>query len=281
VVTRQNKYYKRSRISEAKFRQLVRLFAQDLPASDVAVLTGLQRKTVNSIFFKIRVRSAQECERQSPLTLGEVEVDESYFGPRRVRGKRGRGAGNKTPVFGLLKRQGKVYTEIVPDEIVPDEIVPDEIVPDEIVPDEIVPDEIVPDEIVPDEIVPDCRKATLQAIIRGRVALESVIHSDGWRGYGRPLGRGLVDVGYAKHLRVEHGNNEFGSGSRHINGIESFWSFAKRRLQKFNGVPAHTFYLHLKECQWRFNQRNDNLYLTIISIYCCSKCSENLQSNTP
>jgi len=217
-MTRQNKYYKRSRISEAKFRQLVRLFAQDLPASDVAALTSLERKTVNSIFFKIRIRIAQECERQSPLASGEVEVDESYFGPRRVRGKRGRGAGNKTPVFGLLKRQGKVYTEIVP----------------------------------------DCRKATLQAIIRGRVALESVIHSDGWRGYD-----GLVDVGYAKHLRVEHGNNEFGFGSRHINGIESFWSFAKRRLQKFNGVPAHTFYLHLKECEWRFNQRSDNLYLLL------------------
>ncbi len=169
-MTRQNKYYKRSRISEAKFRQLVRLFAQDLAACDVAALTGLQRKTVNSIFFKIRTRIAQECERQSPLAQGEVEVDESYFGPRRVRGKRGRGAGSKTPVFGLLKGQGKVYTEIVP----------------------------------------DCRKATLQAIIRGRVALESVIHSDGWRGYD-----GLVDVGYAKHLRVEHGNNEFGFGTRH------------------------------------------------------------------
>jgi len=223
VVTRHHKYYKRSRISEAKFRQLVRLFAQDLAASDVAALTGLQRKTVNSIFFKIRTRIAQECERQSPLAQGEVEVDESYFGPRRVRGKRGRGAGHKTPVFGLLKRQGKVYTEIVP----------------------------------------DCRKAMLQAmlqaIIRGRVALESVIHSDGWRGYD-----GLVDVGYAKHLRVEHGNNEFGFGTRHINGIESFWNFAKRRLQKFNGVPAHTFYLHLKECEWRFNRRNDNLYLELL-----------------
>ncbi len=176
---------------------------------------------MNNIFFKIRTRIAQECERQSPLARGEVEVDESYFGPRRVRGKRGRGAGNKTPVFGLLKRQGKVYTEIVP----------------------------------------DCRKATLQAIIRGRVALESVIHSDGWRGYD-----GLVDVGYAKHLRVEHGNNEFGSGSRHIKGIESCWSFAKRRLQKFNGVPAHTFYLHLKECEWRFNQRHDNLYLALLKL---------------
>jgi transposase len=139
VVTRQNKYYKRSRISEKRFRQLARLFAQDLAASDVAAsdvaasdvaasdvaasdvaaLTGLQRKTVNSIYFKIyfkiRTRIAEECERQSPLEHGEVEVDESYFGPRRVRGKRGRAAGNKTPVFGLLKRQGKVYTEIVPD----------------------------------------------------------------------------------------------------------------------------------------------------------------------
>jgi len=220
-MTRLNKYYKRSRISEAKFRQLVRLFAQDLAASDVAELTGLERKTVNSIFFKVRVRIAQECEQQSPLASGEVEVDESYFGPRRVRGKRGRGAGNKTPVFGLLKRNGKVYTEIVP----------------------------------------DCKKATLQAIVRGRVAPESVIHSHGWRDYD-----GLVDVGYAKHRRVQHDNNEFGFGSRHINGIESFWSFAKRRLQKFNGVPSHTFYLHLKECEWRFNYRNDNLYRRLLKM---------------
>jgi len=44
---------------------------------------------------------------------GEVEIDESYFGARRVRGKRGRGAGGKTPVIGLLKRGGKVFTEIV------------------------------------------------------------------------------------------------------------------------------------------------------------------------
>ena len=44
---------------------------------------------------------------------GEIEVDESYFGARRVRGKRGRGAGRKTPVFGMLKRQASVYTQVV------------------------------------------------------------------------------------------------------------------------------------------------------------------------
>src|SRR5215213_640672 len=184
---RPNPFYRRSRISAKKFRQLLRLFALDLTATDAAHLTGLTRKTVTTIFLKIRERIAEECERDSPLSFGEVEVDESYFGARRVRGKRGRGASGKTIVFGLLKRDGKVYTEIVP----------------------------------------DCKKATLQGIIRGRVAPEAAIHSDGWRGYD-----GLVDVGYAKHFRVEHGANEFARGMHHINGIESFWSFAKRRLQK-------------------------------------------------
>jgi transposase-like protein len=220
-VQKLNRYYRRLRIAEWKFRLLVRYFALDLPSSDVAELTALTHKTVNTIFLKIRQRMAQDCERRSPLSAGEVEVDESYFGARRVRGKRGRGASGKTIVFGLLKRDGKVYTEIVP----------------------------------------DCKKATLQAIIRGRVAPEAVIHSDGWRGYD-----GLVDVGYSKHFRVEHGANVFARGTHHINGIESFWSFAKRRLQKFNGISSHTFYLHLKECEWRFNSRSKNLYQELLTL---------------
>jgi len=54
----------------------------------------------------------------------------------------------------------------------------------------------------------------------------------------------LVDVGYNKHYRVNHGNNEFSKGQGiHINGIENFWSFTKRRLSKFNGVKKY-FELH-------------------------------------
>ena len=218
---RLNRYYRRSRIAEAKFRLLIRHFALDLLASDAAQLTGISHRSVITIFGKIRQRIAEECEHQSPFKNGEVEVDESYFGPHRVRGKRGRGAGRKTIVFGLLKRDGKVYTEVVP----------------------------------------DCKKATLQAIIRGRVSADAVIHSDGWRGYD-----GLVDVGYSKHYRVNHGADEFANDKSHVNGIESFWSFAKRRLQKFNGVPAATFYLHLKECEWRFNHRHDDLYLELLRL---------------
>jgi transposase len=216
-----NKYINRSRISEAKFREFLRYFTLDLEAQKIAILTHLNRNTVNRYLRLIRERIAEHCESESPLK-GEIEVDESYFGARRIKGKRGRGASGKTPVFGILQRGGKVYTEIVP----------------------------------------DCAKATLQAVIRGRVSPESVIHSDHWRGYN-----GLVDLGYKKHYRVHHGANEFAKGKRHINGIESFWSFAKSRLLKFNGIPKSTFYLHLKECEFRFNHRNKNIYMFLLKMF--------------
>ena len=215
-----NKYIKRSRISEAKFREIVKYFSLDLDAQTIAILTGLNRNTINRYFNLIRKRIAEFCELQFPLN-GEVEVDESYFGAKRVKGKRGRGAGKKTPVFGILQRGGKVYTEIVP----------------------------------------DCAKRTLQAIIRGRVKLDTIIHSDYWRGYN-----GLVDIGYKKHYRVRHGSNEFATRKSHINGIESFWSFAKRRLMKFQGIPESNFYLHLKECEFRFNYRKQNIYDILLKM---------------
>ena len=203
-MTVKNRYYYRSKIAEHKFRQLIRYLALDFTASDTARLTGISVRSVNAIHLKIRYRIAEACEQQSPFK-GVVEVDESYFGPRRIRGKRGRGASGKTIVFGVLKRNSKVFTEIVP----------------------------------------DASKAVLQSVIRGRVSVDSVIHSDGWRGYN-----GLVDLGYENHFLVYHGHNEFANGNKHINGIESFWSYAKRHLVKFNGVPRHTFYLHLKEIEF-------------------------------
>ena len=109
-----NKYVTNSHLSERKFRELLRLFCADVTASSAAELTGLNRNTVNRYYMMLRARIAEICERDSPFE-GEVEADESYFGPRRVRGRRGRGAGRKTIVFGLLKRGGKVYTQIVPD----------------------------------------------------------------------------------------------------------------------------------------------------------------------
>ena len=215
-----NRYYCRSKISESKFRQIIRFFFFFFTATDTAKLTDISVRSINPIFIKIRKIIAVECEKTSPFE-GIVELDESYFGARRIRGKRGRGASGKTIVFGLLKREGNVYTEIVP----------------------------------------NCSKVTLQGIIRGHIELDSVINTDGWHGYD-----GLVDLGYKKHLRVNHGQNEFASGERHINGIESFWGYAKKRLIKFNGIDKKMFYLHPKETEYRFNHRHSNLYLDLLKV---------------
>lgn len=216
-----NCYFKSSKLNASVFRQILHLFAIDLTASDCARLSGVSVRSVNDIYLRLRERLARECEKRRPIRTGEVEIDESYFGPHRVRGKRGRGAGSKAIVFGIFKRDGKVYTEIVP----------------------------------------DCSKKSLLAVIRGKIKPEVIVHSDGWRGYD-----GLVDVGYEKHLRIQHGRDQFARGKSHINGIESFWGFAKRRLAKFNGVPSHTFYLHLKETEFRFNHRRVNLYHVLLKL---------------
>ncbi|MBU2214063.1 IS1595 family transposase, partial [Patescibacteria group bacterium] len=78
------------------------------------------------------------------------------------------------------------------------------------------------------EIIPDCKRKTLRPIILGKIDPQSIVATDKWRGYD-----GLVDVGYDKHVRVNH-SKAFVNGKTkvHINGIESFWSFTKRRLCK-------------------------------------------------
>lgn len=84
-----------------------------MTATQIAAVKDLNRNTVNRYLRVIRQTVAAYCERESPFS-GEVELDESYFGARRVRGKRGRGARGKTIVFGIYKRDGRVYTEVVP-----------------------------------------------------------------------------------------------------------------------------------------------------------------------
>ena len=105
----------------------------NLTATDAAQLCGLSVRSVNALYQRMRVRLARQCAAQFPFS-GELEVDESSFGPKRIRGKRGCGAGDKTIVFALLKQGDCVYTEIVA----------------------------------------DASKATLQAIIRGKVDPNSI-----------------------------------------------------------------------------------------------------------
>jgi len=105
-------YARRSRLSDWKRARLIEHFVAGTTARAAAELAGVHRNTSASFFARLRKVNAEETAKASPCA-GEIEVDESYFGGAR-KGKRGRGAAGKVPVFGLLKRGGKVYTAMIP-----------------------------------------------------------------------------------------------------------------------------------------------------------------------
>ena len=193
----------------------------DIGATQTAKMTGLNRNTVNRYFHIVRQKIAAYCETVTPLQ-GSVEVDESYFGGKKKGGKRGRGAAHKVPVFGVLKRGGSVYTQIIT----------------------------------------NANKVQIRPIIKRMVTKGSTVYTDGWRAY-----HGLIVDGY-KHYRINH-SETYGIGHNHINGIECFWGWAKRRLTKFCGLSRDHFHLHLKECEFRFNNRHlteKELYEKLMTI---------------
>ena len=209
------------RLSQYKIKRIILCFSEDITASSASKILRINRNTINAYYNEIREKILQYSLKEQEKELGEFELDESYFGARRVRGKRGRGAAGKTPVFGLLKRKGKVFVTVVP----------------------------------------NCSREELMPIIQGKILEGSTIHTDGWKAYD-----GLILNGY-NHYRVFHSENEFARGKSYVNGIECFWSYAKRRFSKFNGLTDAKFILHLKESECRFNHRNDNFTSFIERIF--------------
>ena len=84
-----------------------------VPAKELQRQLGVSYPTALRMAHKIRVYMGS-LDSKPPLT-DHVEVDETYVGGKR-RGKRGRGAGGKSVVFGILERNGgEIYTTVVPD----------------------------------------------------------------------------------------------------------------------------------------------------------------------
>ena len=134
---------RKSRLSLVKQARLIEHFVAGTTARCAADLIGVNRNTAAYYFQRLREIIVDELEQESYETFdGEIEVDESYFGGAR-KGSRGRGAAGKVPVFGLLKRNGKVYTKIIP----------------------------------------DASGASLLPIIERKVIPDSIVYSDCWRGY--------------------------------------------------------------------------------------------------
>ncbi len=104
---------RKNRLSIYKQERSIEHFVSSSTARTTASLCGVNRKTAAFFFLRLREHLAHELDVESEAMFGEkIEVDESYFGGRR-KGKWGRYSAGKVPVFGLLKRGGKVFTKVV------------------------------------------------------------------------------------------------------------------------------------------------------------------------
>ena len=210
----------RCKLSKKLQLKLLENFVSEVTARTAANLQGIQANTAALFYRKIREIIVVRLEADAAPFAGEVEVDESYFGGAR-KGKRGRGSAGKVPVFGLLKRGGKVYA-------------------------------------LP---VPDAKRKTLMPIIRDKIRPDSIVYTDCFSPYD------ALDVSEFHHVRINHGEL-FADGRNHINGIENFWNQAKRVLRKYNGIPKSSFFLFLKECEFRFNYGTPKQQLDTLRKWC-------------
>ena len=105
-----NKYYSLQKLRTDMI--VLYYFYLEISARRAAIELELNYKTIQDRFMQFRRKIAEYCNKEAKKLNGEVEIDESYFGGKR-KGQRGRGANNKTIVFGILERKGKIYTKIV------------------------------------------------------------------------------------------------------------------------------------------------------------------------
>jgi len=211
-----SKLKKWSKLHTRTLQRLIDAFCLGIPALKAAAFAGVHRNTAARFFKHIRLRIAEESTRNIHKLSGEIELDESYFGGRR-KGMRGRGAGSKQIVFGILERKGTVRTVVVD----------------------------------------DVSAQTLMSEIRDHTEKGCVYYTDTFRSYNS-LSR------FGKHLCIDHAKEFRHQRYNHINGIEGFWSYAKKFLMKYNGVSKKNFPLYLKEIEWRFNHRHTaNLFETV------------------
>lgn len=194
-------------------------FAEQQSALALSKELGTSYHAITRIYQRLRELLFHLCEVEGARLKGEIEIDESYFGGRR-KGKRGRGAAGKSIVFGLLERDGRVYTTVVS----------------------------------------NVSAETLMEIIRKKTRKGSVYYTDTFRSYNS-LKR------WGKHHRLNHGKAFAYRGKNHINGIEGFWSFAKHKLYNYHGVSKSNFVLYLKEMEWRYNHRKENLLKQLLAVY--------------
>lgn len=212
-------------ISLRKRNALMRCFIADMMSSMAAKHSKVNKNTADHWYRHFR-EAIYRTQRRAPRLFGEVEMDQSYFG-----------GGNRKKIRAELHKMRDLphYKFMEKSKILRERNRTQ------------VFGILQRGGLVYVHAIKKSNAVTLMALVRLVVEQGSIVYTDKWRGFTE-----LELDGYT-HRSVNHSEEYVSKSGAHINGIEAFWSFAKRRLRKFNGVPSHTFLLHLKECEWRYN----------------------------
>lgn len=208
------------RIGLVAWLHLLKFFQLELSARKSAQELGLSYPTVLK-GYRIMRQAIVAHQGDTGRLAGEVELDDTYFGGHR-KGKRGRGAAGKIPVFGLVERGGRVTAEVVK----------------------------------------DISTETVLGLTVKKVRRGSIVYTDRFKSYDS-----LMFCGY-RQLKIDH-KTRFVRGKVYINTLEGFWAFAKERLIKFHGVSKTYFPLYLKEMEFRYNHRREDIF-ELLAKYACN-----------
>ncbi|HBO38042.1 MAG TPA: IS1595 family transposase [Pasteurellaceae bacterium] len=209
------------KLKKSTQKKLLEFFVLEVTARSAADILDIQSNSAILFYRKIReVICYYLAQEANEIFDGTVEPDESYFNGT-LKGKRERGASGRVALFGILKRQGKVYTVVVE----------------------------------------HTKSSTLLPLITRKIKPDSWVHTDSYRSHD------ALDVSEFRHERINH-SALFAVKQNHINGIENFWSQAKRILRKYNGIDRKNFPLFLKECEFRFNFGTPKEQLKTLRKWC-------------
>jgi len=187
-----NKYVRRAKISEAKFRELVRLFTLDLTATQMAELSKLNRNTVNRYVKGIRRRIAEHCNREAPFSTQSMGMK--------------KGQNGENFMLGIRENEGAIHTILFE----------------------------------------DTRLETVSSLFQ---AIDLIINLED------ETQRWLIDQ-----------SERQGNHSSKVNTIDGFRGYVKTRVEKFKGLHRKTWFLHLKESEFRYNNPKSELYKMVLKI---------------
>jgi len=193
-----NKYVNRAKISEAKFRELIRFFSLDLNAIQIAKITHLNRNTVNRYLKEIRKKIDMYCISTSTFKRFNISVDDE--------------TDNSCFVILIRESSGVIAADLY---------------------------------------------------LRPK---DKAMGKEDWLNiYENSEYHLLIDPEKESHYYLV--NSPMSSIHRiRVNRIENFWSHSKSRLAKFKGLQTTTIRYHLRECDFRYNNRNKDLYNQVLKI---------------